>query len=347
MSLLTNSAEGGTNGTTVTAANSGGGSGNAFSSVTIGSGAALTYASAAAAHGTLGYSLTGAASTVTTISWSSFSDTSVTARFYYNPGATLPSTLLRLLDIRNSTGTAARIQLSATNQLFMQNNAGTTVFTSATPLTTNTWYRIECAISISATTATMKYDYYLLDSTMPVEAGYSTTTGNTGSANITTVNFGSLGTASWTGTSYFDDMATQSNTTTYLGTPATAPPAVTAGSNQLVTPYSSVTLTGTCTPAPGHTATLTWAPVNGGPAITSGAHSLTATIASMSGPSLTPGATAADTTYAYSLTAVQDDSQTASASVNVTVTFANRYDAHTGSWTPQPLTKRAHGSSWV
>jgi len=43
MTTLVNSFEGGTNGVTVSAANSGGGSGNAFDSVTIGTGASIIY----------------------------------------------------------------------------------------------------------------------------------------------------------------------------------------------------------------------------------------------------------------------------------------------------------------
>ena len=52
---VANTAEGGTAGTTVTASNSGGGSGDAFNEVARGTGATLTFATAAAAHGTLGY----------------------------------------------------------------------------------------------------------------------------------------------------------------------------------------------------------------------------------------------------------------------------------------------------
>ena len=101
-------------------------------------------------------------------------------RFYYNPGPTLPSTVIRLADIRNASGTAARIELSAANQIFIQNNAGTTVATFAHALQANTWYRIELAISVSSSTATINAAYYLLDSTTPVDPAFATTTGNTG-----------------------------------------------------------------------------------------------------------------------------------------------------------------------
>ena len=138
-------------------------------------------------------------------------------RFYYNPGPTLPSTVIRLADIRNASGTAARVELSASNQIFIQNNAGTTVTTFAHALQANTWYRIELAISASSSAATINAAYYLLDSTTPVDPAYTTTTGNTGAANITQVTVGSTASATWTGTSYFDDIAAQSPSTAFIG----------------------------------------------------------------------------------------------------------------------------------
>ncbi|HEY5049565.1 MAG TPA: fibronectin type III domain-containing protein, partial [Acidothermaceae bacterium] len=98
-----NSAEGGTSGTSVTATNSGGASGNPFSVVSKGTGATLVYSTAADAHGALGYALTGAAGTATDMGWTGYNATSMATRFYYNPGPTLPSTLLRLADIRNAS----------------------------------------------------------------------------------------------------------------------------------------------------------------------------------------------------------------------------------------------------
>jgi RHS repeat-associated protein len=225
---VANSAEGGTAGTTVTASNSGGASGDAFNVVGRGTGAALIYANAAADHGSLGYSLTGASGTTTLFGWTGFNAPSAAVRFYYNPGATLPSALTRLLDIRNSTGTAARVELSTGNQLFIQNNAGTTVTTFPTALSANTWYRIELAISISGTTATIHAAYYLADGTTPVDTAYSTTSGNTGTANVYEVAVGDTASATWSGTSYFDDVAVHPGTTSYVGPAASTPGAPTA-----------------------------------------------------------------------------------------------------------------------
>ena len=125
--VKSNTAEGGTAGTSVTTANSGGTSGTAFSIVSKGSGATLMYSTAAAAHGALGYALKGSSGTATLMGWNGYSATSMAIRFYYNPGPTLPSKVIRLADVRNSSATAARVELSASNQIFIQNAAGVDV----------------------------------------------------------------------------------------------------------------------------------------------------------------------------------------------------------------------------
>ena len=215
--VKSNSAEGGTAGTAVTAGNSGGASGDAFTALSRGSGATLVFSTAAAAHGALGYALTGSSGTATVMGWNGYSATSMAIRFYYNPGPSLPSTVVRLADIRNSTATAARVELSASNQLFIQNTAGTTLTTFPHALVANTWYRIELTISISSSAATINAAYYPADSTTPVDPAYSTVTGNTGSAAITQVSIGSPASATWTGTSYFDDLAAQAGSTAFIG----------------------------------------------------------------------------------------------------------------------------------
>ncbi len=215
--LKSNSAEGGTAGTSVTAANSGGASGNAFTVLAKGSGATLVFSAAAAAHGALGYALKGSSGTASLVGWNGFSATSMAIRFYYNPGPSLPASVIRLADIRNSTATAARVELSASNQLFIQNTAGTTLTTFPHALQANTWYRIELTISVSSTAATINAAYYPADSTTPVDPAYSTVTGNTGTAALTQVSIGSAATATWTGTSYFDDLAAQAGSTAYIG----------------------------------------------------------------------------------------------------------------------------------
>src|SRR5207237_9412556 len=108
-----------------------------------------------AAHGSRAYAGTGTSGTATIMGWNALNATSESVRFYFNMGSSLPNSLLRLADIRNASGTAARIELSTANQLFIQNSAGTTVTTFSHALQPNTWYRIELTISISSSAATI------------------------------------------------------------------------------------------------------------------------------------------------------------------------------------------------
>jgi RHS repeat-associated protein len=340
---VANRAEGGTAGTTVTASNSGGGSGDAFGLVARGTGATLTFATAAAAHGGLGYSMGMTSGTATFMGWNAYNATSIAARIYYNPGPTLPSQLTRLLDIRNATGTAARIELSTGNQLFVQNNAGTTLTTFAHALTANTWYRIELAISVSATAATINSAYYLKDNPTPVDPAYSTTTGNTGTANLTAVQIGDDSAATWNGTSYFDDIAVQPGTTAYIGSPVpAAPTAVSAAPRNAsaIVSWTAPAATGgspitgyTVTSSPGgFTAATTGATAAAVTGLTNGtAYTFTvkATSAIGTGPSsgastaVTPSATATTTittTYGYDA-AGQLTNQTPSNTPGTTYTY--------------------------
>lgn len=349
MTLVLNSAEGGVSGTNITTSNTGGTSGTAFSNIGPGTGS-ITFSNAQAAHGSLSYAVTGAASSGEFFGWNTYNDTSVAVRFYFNTGPSLPNSQLRILDVRNSSASALRVFIDTTNKLFIQNSTGTTIKTFANALSANTWYRIEVALSVSATAAVINTDYYAGDSTTPAETGYSTTTGNTGSTNITDIRFGSVATASWTGTMYFDDLATNNGTTSYIGpysSGTVAAPTANAGTNQTVFPYATITLNGSATTASGHTATFVWSALSGAPAITSGSTTLSPAIANIGGPVVASAGSPIDTIYTYQLTVTQDDGQTASSTVTVTVLYANRYRAHTGSWKPQLPTKRAHNSSWI
>ena len=95
-------------------------------------------------------------------------------------------------------------------------------------MTANTWYRIELTISVSSSAATIDAAYYPADATTPVDPAYSTVTGNTGTANITQVSIGSAASATWTGTSYFDDLAADPARPASSGPVDHRPPGLTA-----------------------------------------------------------------------------------------------------------------------
>ena len=217
--LVTNNFEGGTNGSTIFAVTSGGGSGTNFDFVGRGAGATFTWDNAQHAHGSLSGAITGTSGTVTNCGFlNNINCTTVAIRMYIYFD-TLPSTALRVMDIRNSGGSILRVNVTAANKFQAQEGGGSTLaFTVATAFSATTWYRLEALVTlISATAGTYSFDYYALDSTSPVETGISKNTGNLGTTNIVQLNYGSTANATWTGTMHIDDIAFLRNGTAYIG----------------------------------------------------------------------------------------------------------------------------------
>lgn len=214
MTLRANSAEGGSNGTTVTTGNSGGASGDAFNTVSIGTGGSATFTSASEAHGTLSYSL-GSATGATFVAWTGWNTATAACRFYFM-FPTLPSAQMILVRLRNAGGVVLELDITAANKFQVRNQTPAIVFTGTTTLSANTWYRVEFGATPNATTAAINVDYYVGDSLTPVETGYATTTGNTGTGNFTEIRFGPQS-GGVTTTPDFDDLAFTDLTTTYIG----------------------------------------------------------------------------------------------------------------------------------
>ena len=297
MTLVQNSAEGGTNGTQLTTANSGGGSGDAFTVVSPGSSARCTFDNTQTMHGSLSYKIAAAASTTTFNGWNGYTATTMAARFYFRFSA-LPSVAgFRLLDIRDSAAAGVgRVNMNASNQLIFQNN-GSTLKTFTNALSANTWYRLE--VVCGNNTAVYKCDYYLGDSTTPVETGFSNATQASGSTNtLAEVRFGPSASTTFASSLWLDDLGAQDGTTTYLG-PAAIDGAVTA-----------VAATATAdAPAPAISADQN---ISGGGAATATAQAYAPTVTATQNPTVTAVvATASATAIAPTVTATRSATVTA------------------------------------
>ena len=247
-----NSAEGGTNGVTVTTANSGGLSGDPWSSVSIAAGTTMVFSTAAAYKGSLGYRDTyGTVSGGYTnrrrsvVGWTQFRD-----RWYFRFSA-LPSVSVQLAYVGNASGSTvlARVILLTNGKIGVQNRAGTTVFTSAASLSINTWYRVEWIVVPGTTTSngTIRFTYAAADGAA-IET-YASTSANTGtSGNLGTLFVGKLA-GTWNATVDWDDFAADdASNTTFLGASAasgtpvvvdpTPPPDVVAAAWPPPAPYS-------------------------------------------------------------------------------------------------------------
>ena len=227
MTTLTNSFEGGTNGTGLSTGNTGGTSGNAFDAVnTTGSGSGIAFSNAEAMHGTLSAKLTYAASTSSNVyaSWTTSmgAQSQVWFRFYIYITAH-PSVNLRIWQSDISAATLCSALFLTTSGTLAFNASGSTAFTTTAAIPLNTWYRLEGYCTGSTSTGQVSLSMYAGDSTTAVETDTSSATQNTGGTQ-NSYRYGSF--ASITETSafsyYIDDVGLSS--TGYLGpSPTTLP----------------------------------------------------------------------------------------------------------------------------
>jgi hypothetical protein len=215
---LTNSAEGGSSGTTLTTGNSGGTSGSAFDIVTPGSGATLAFDNAQAAHGSLSYKVaTSATSASNVFGWSTSIGSSATMWFrayLYMTGLLAADT--RLVRFFTGTTTDAAVWISAsTGILRFVNSAATNIFFMTNAVPTNQWFRIEGFVIGNATTGQVELKQFnTADSTTATETKTSAATAATNAA-VDSVTFGVTQAAASIGPYWTDDLGVSN--TGYLG----------------------------------------------------------------------------------------------------------------------------------
>lgn len=184
MTTLTNSFEGGTGGTTITAGNSGAGSGNAFDAVTgPPASGTLAFDSTEAAHGSLSCKLaTGATSGQDLVRWSTSMGTQsqVWFRTYLYVTAN-PAVAFRPVGFATGGGSnCGQIFVNTTGKISFSNAAGTSVITSATTIPLNAWFRLEGFIIGSATVGQLEFKLFdTPDSATPTETQTSAASQNT------------------------------------------------------------------------------------------------------------------------------------------------------------------------
>jgi hypothetical protein len=172
-----NTAEGGSNGVTVTAANSGGLSGVPFDTLVIGDATAtLTFDNTHPAHGALSYKFQlGAVATECYVAWTTgFTPVNVPratfrikgAYFTANPGATI-----YLYRVANIAGTNTfGLALDTAGKLLIKDGGGTIVATMATAIPLSTLFDLEVTLEVTGTTGTVKvYRSDVADSDRPTD----------------------------------------------------------------------------------------------------------------------------------------------------------------------------------
>lgn len=218
--LLTNTAEGGTIGGDVTAANSGGASGDAWDNVlrATADGGAFIYDDEHA-RGTAAYKITSATSPVWA-GWDSGSVGTLTeawGRLYLWLPA-VPSAELALVRVRSGGSQSARIAITSSGLLILRQASNAAVATSTGTVPTGQWVRIEWHIIAATTNGTIEARVYgSADSETITETMSSSTAALT--AAVDEVQYGPVG--SEDGHTYWlDDLA--ATDVDWLG-PAAAP----------------------------------------------------------------------------------------------------------------------------
>lgn len=314
-----NTADGGTDGGTVTAANSAGGSGTAWDLVSIPTGA-LTFSAAQAQQGALSYAVTTTASSAGEglLRWGdSLGLTAASSRvFVYLPAAnpTVNTSLVRFST--NNAGTVANactLTLNTIGKLLVQDSAGAVLFTSASALPKSTWVRLElyCQPGTS-TTGVIGAGY--ATGTGALAEQYTSSTANIGSGPIGRWQIGKLA-GTWATQTFYLDNAALADTAAFIGTAsANNPPtaAASASPSANVEPGATVTLTGTDSDSDGTVATRAWTQTGGSSAGTiTGASAASATVTA-------PG-TLAGSTLTFTYTVTDSGGATASATASFSV----------------------------
>lgn len=190
MAIITNSAEGGVDGTTATTGNTGGASGDAVDTVNL-NGGDIEFDLAQSSHGVYSYLVQPASGAITELRWNYTATTSVLLSFYVRIDSAF-SIASTVAQVRNASSTAASIQVNTSTMRFrVQDTAGTSLHNSNTILP-DTWYRCELRVirGSSSSDGTIEFAYYLADSATPVQAAYSNLAANAGTTDLTNVRLG-------------------------------------------------------------------------------------------------------------------------------------------------------------
>lgn len=213
MVTLVNSFEGGTNGVTITNANSGGASGNAFDSGALSGSPA--FSNTHAAHGALGCEIA-SSGTAAYVGWATSLGTQTQTWFrqylYFtaNPGGTTYLNQFVELGVAN----CASILITSAGQLLFWDTSGTTQITSTEAVPLNQWIRVEGFVISSASIGQLSLSIYnSMDSITPTET-HTTAANIDTNGGLNSVWFG-VTFSSQTLTYWLDDVGV--STTGYLG----------------------------------------------------------------------------------------------------------------------------------
>jgi hypothetical protein len=210
---LANTAEGGSDTTTVSPGNSGGGSGDAFTAVTNGANTTTTFSATQKANGALSYAIAETTATTATayLEWGSASvggpHVTLYGRLYiYLPSS--PVTALYCMRLLSTSTSGAGLRIN-TNRTLQWANATTAVGTaSSTAIALTTWTRIEwtCALATTAVGTGTANLYTGNSTTIDSTASVTGQTWAIASADVCRYGWTNVGGIASGAITYFDDL---------------------------------------------------------------------------------------------------------------------------------------------
>lgn len=216
---IINTAEGGTNGTVPTTANTGGASGDAAAVVTVGTNNAITFSNENPAHGTLGYKMEFGTATGGSLRWN-FSEPGRLVHSFYVMVESLPTSFDYLAGIRHSAGYMCIVGINSSGKFIMQDSTGSAIGASVADDTfpTNQYVRVEVAVrkGTTASDGLIEYAYYIGDATIP-EMTWSSSAQNTGTNDVAQVIIGRNTGAAQPNTMWYDTIRTQNLASGWIG----------------------------------------------------------------------------------------------------------------------------------
>lgn len=331
-----NTAEGGTNGTAVSAGNSGGASGNALDSVNPTGSPALTFDSSVHLNGGMSMHCVCASTTdQMDVRWStSVTGNVATIRVEVKFNAMPSNAATRLATIRTASTICAIMALNATNKYQVQDTTGTAAHTWANTLTTGQWYAFEMGVILNAVPSTSNgtiLGRYFKDNSTTVEESDDYNSGaakNCGTvAGLGSFRFMKLATG-YTFDANFDRLAADlSSTSIGPGVTNVAPTADAGPDQNNIEPWSTVTLAGSGSDTDGTIAGYTWRQISG--------TAVTLSSTSVAAPTFAAPASMSGAVLVFGLVVTDDDGATSTEdTVTISVLSAPFAIAHGGVWVP-------------
>jgi methionine-rich copper-binding protein CopC len=322
-SLLYNTAEGGSNSTTLTIANSGGGSGDPWTG--LASVTAWTFSNVNKARGSLAYRCAQNVSEAAAVTWdvASLSEYYGRVYFYFTGYGSATQIFVRAWQDDTFTAEAWRLDLLSNGTVRLRDANTNSLYLSTISLTTGVWYRMEWHIVSSTLAGTAELKVFTADQATPLFS-YSNTSCNTGAATKH-VSFGPGTSTVQLPTMFMDDIVLSLTgwIGVALGTTLNAPPTANAGPDQNASLSSTVTLTGSASSDPdGSITAYSWLQTSG--------TTVTLSNSAAASPTFTAPSSAGTLVFQLTVTDNSGGTGTDTVTVNVLANIVYQYTAEGG-----------------